>query len=63
MLGRFKRGITPASVGKEAVSHIEDYEPSGYDGSEDGDQAELIGEHAVDPALVLAHEAEEHVGP
>jgi len=63
MFGRFKRGVTPASVGKEAYSHVEDYVPDDYDGSEDGDQSELIGSVGTDPHLVLVHEREEHVGP
>jgi hypothetical protein len=63
MFDRFKKGPIPADHGAEVYTSAADHPGDDHDPAEDADQAELISLFPVDPKLVLAHEAEEHVGP
>lgn len=54
---RFKRGPVAADLGEVAFTSVEDAQPDVWDG-EDGDNAELMVDHHVDPAHVLAHDTE-----
>jgi hypothetical protein len=65
MFARFSRGPIPAEHGLPAYVSIEEYVPSGYDGSDDQSQLMLPAEWRahVDAALVEAHNAEKPVGP
>lgn len=57
MLERFKRGPIPMETGEPVFADMQEAAADKWDG-DDGDNGELIGEHAVDPELVKAHEAE-----
>lgn len=57
MFKRFKKGAIPAETGDSVFADMEEAIVDEWDGN-DGDNSELIGEHAVDPELVKAHEAE-----
>jgi hypothetical protein len=64
MFSRFRRGPIPAEHGQDAYVSVQEYPGTGYDGSQDRKtDPRLVALHSVDPALVAAHEAEEHVGP
>lgn len=57
MFDRFRKGVIPAETGDYVFADMAEAVEDVWDG-EDGDNAELIGEHAVDPELVRLHELE-----